>query len=448
MNWKGLDMAKRRGSRFLAFLPMVLGTTWILLPLLILAIAPFTLQLRNPMLTTAYIGINVAAFIVGYILATSRLAGPVAHYGAIRPIRRPPWLHRALMSATLLSVLILPASVYVYTGKSILDIGVIFDQNAAYISLADIIEGDDSGARKVVSLLRGLAAPLTLTAVNLATFYWQSLRSSEKICAVLVASTYILFSAFRGTDKEIGDLLVLILTGVIARLAYLHSNVKPITTGSLAKTAGLGFLLIAVFIVVFVLRKSDRYGGFVAFCLYGDVACFEPTGNDDLSNVLGFGAAMFASYLGQGYYGLSLALSTNWEWTWGIGHSRPLLTLFGLIFDTQTLYEHGLMAQLRGAGWDDRYVWSSIFPALASDLGFAGVPIFFAVIGAIYSKAWISLIKRGEAAAVVSFSLLTILVLYTPANHQLAQSFDFYFASIVWIGAFVLWPRKHVRRQS
>ncbi len=441
-------MTKRRVSRALVFLPMGFGVIWILLPLLILAIAPFTLQLRNPILTTAYIGVNVATFMLGYILATSRLAGPITDYCAIQPITRPPWLNKALISATFFSVSILPASVYVYTGKSILDLGVILDQNAAYMSLADVIEGGDTGTRKIVSLLRGLVAPLTLTAVNLAAFYWPLLKKSEKICAVLVATTYILFSAFRGTDKEIGDLLVLILTGLIARLAYLHSNVKPINARSLAKTATLAFILVTVFIVVFVLRKSERLGGFVAFCLYGDVACYEPSGNDDLSDVLGFGAAMFASYLGQGYYGLSVALSTNGDWTWGIGHSRPLLTLFGLVFDTQTLYEQGLMAQLRDAGWDDRYVWSSIFPALASDLGFAGVPVFFTVIGAIYGRSWIRLIKRGEAVAVVSFSLLTILVLYTPANHQLAQSFDFYFASIFWIGAFVLRPMKYLRIRS
>lgn len=439
-------MTQRRGSRVLAFLPMGFGITWILLPLLILAIAPFTLQLKSPMLTSAYIGLNVATFMLGYIIATLRVASHLTDYVAIRPIKRPPWLHRALMTAAFLSVLILPASVYVYTGKSILDIGVIFDQNAAYMSLADVAESDDSGARKVISLLRGLVAPLTLTAVNLAAYYWPSLKRSERICAFLVASSYIIFSAFRGTDKEIGDLLVLILTGGIARLAYLHSNVQPISTRNLVKSAGLGFILVAVFIVIFVLRKSDRLGGFVGFCLYSEVACFEATGNDDLSDIWDFGAAMFSSYLAQGYYGLSVALSIDGDWTWGIGHSRPLLTLFGLVIDTQTLYEKGLMAQLRVAGWDDRYVWSSIFPALASDLGFAGVPVFFMVVGAIYGRAWISLIKRGEAVAVVTFSLLTILVLYTPANHQLAQSLDFYFASIFWIGVFVLRPRKHVRR--
>ena len=427
------------GQRRLLKWPMYFAVMWMLAPLMLILIAPFSLQIKNEPLVYSYILLNALAFCIGYRVCGLKSLEIVSEQRHVKRVRTV--IHRGFW----LALIILPFAIFFYTGKSIFDIASILDQREVYEDLADVFQ-EESSTRKLVSLIRGFAAPFTIAVIPLTTFYWSSLSRKTRWFAFGTAMTYVLLSAFRGTDKEMGDLIILGFSGFAARAAFLKARGKVTSKRDVAKTALIASAAIAVFVSLFVFRKSERLGGFVSFCLFGDAACFESGGTGGIGDIVNFGLAMFSSYLVQGYYGLSLALPLDFEWTFGVGHSTPLQTIFGLFVDTKAIYEHGLMAQLRTVGWDDRFVWSSIFPVLASDVGFLGVPLLFLAIGSLYGRSWRIAVLQGHPAALMLFSLLTILVLYIPANNQLAQSFDLYFAAIFWLTTFVMRKFQYVSR--
>jgi hypothetical protein len=418
----------------LLLMPMYLAALWMLLPFAVLIVAPFSLPLNNPLLVFSYVLLNTIFFCVGYrvfgITGSSSLSSEV-HLKTVRHmIRVGFWL----------ALLLLPFSISVYTGKSIFDIASVLDQNAVYTSLGEAFE-EESMTRKLLSLIRGLVAPVTIAVIPLAAFYWSQLGTGTRTFAVGTVITYMLFSAFRGTDKEMGDLVILSLSGILVRTVFVSVRGKQVSKRRILRSAGFVGAFIGLFVILFVFRKSERMGGFVPFCLYGEVACFEPTNSSELSDIISFGMAMFSAYFVQGYYGLSLALKLDYEWTYGIGHSQPLQSIASLFFNVGPIYERGLMAQLQTVGWHDRFVWSSIFPSLASDITFLGIPFLFLFIGSVYGRSWLSAVSKGRLESVVLFALLTILVIYIPANNQIAQSFDLYFATLFWL--FIFMTRRY-----
>lgn len=409
---------------------MYLAALWMLFPFAVLIVAPFSLPLNNPLLVFCYVLLNTVFFCVGYrvfgITGLSSLSSEVNVKTVRHIIRAGFWL----------ALLLLPFSISVYTGKSIFDIASVLDQNAVYTSLGEVFE-EESMTRKLLSLIRGLVAPVTIAVIPLAAFYWSQLGTGTRLFAIGTVITYMLFSAFRGTDKEMGDLVILSLAGILTRTVFVSMRGRQVSKRSMLKSAGFIGAFIGFFIILFVFRKSERMGGFVPFCLYGEVACFEPTNSSEFGDIISFGVAMFSAYFVQGYYGLSLALQLDYRWTYGIGHSQPLQSIAGLFFDVGPIYEKGLMAQLQTVGWHDRFVWSSIFPSLAGDITFWGIPFLFLFIGGIYGRSWINAVSNGRLESIVLFALLTILVIYIPANNQIAQSFDLYFAVLFWLTIFM-----------
>ena len=421
------------------FLPMYFAAFWMLLPLFLLIFGPLSFEINNPILLFLYIAFNALCLCFGYrFFGVKRL--PIS--SSILNLRK---VNSYVRLGFVWALILLPISIYVYTGKTLFDIATVLDQGEVYADLLESLQ-EESFPRKVTSMFRGFTAPLTLAVIPLAAHYWSRIQLRTRLYAVGTVFCMILFSSFRGTDKEIGDILIMLVCSILGLAARNSLDGKGFNRKTLFKFGVLLVFLCLIFVAAFTLRKSERLGGLVSFCLYENASCFEQSAGSDSFNLINFAWAMLSSYLVQGYYGLSLALPLSYEWTYGIGHSPALQTILGFVFDTKSIYENGLTAQLRNVNWDDRYVWSSIFPALASDISFYGVPMLFVLIGYVYGRSWSYVVANGNYAAIVVFALFTILIIYIPANNQLAQSFDYYFATIFWISNFLLYGNKHVHK--
>jgi hypothetical protein len=151
---------------------------------------------------------------------------------------------------------------------------------------------------------------------------------------------------------------------------------------------------------------------------------------------------MAALYFGQGYFGLSLALAKDFQSTWGLGHSIALANYYSALFENEDLYERSYTFRLRDDGWSDLQQWSTMFSWLANDIGFPAVPVVIGLLAWIWGRSWKDAIFRNNDRAAIVFTFMMLMVFYMPANNQLTQTIDVYFAVVCWI---IIWliDRRH-----
>ncbi len=408
------------------FLPLQLAMVYLLVTVILFFWGPFDWPVDSVGLIFIFLIAILIGLCIGYLMGCCS-----------RPIggRLNGWRTFYRVGALLSICLVFP-STYVYTNKWPWEIwSVLGDQGLAYREMLEALEANESGIRAYVSLGRSIAAPFIYCVIPFAILNWRSLRSLDIILLVGHIGSILIFSFMRGTDREIGELIVfvsstfLILGGrAIAKYGRLPFSLSRI----LAST----FLLLVIFfsaLTLFLDRKASRLGGEERVCIAETVVCSDRTSVD--SPRLSFAAEMLSAYLAQGYYGLSLALNEDFTSTFGLGHSSFLMSAFSGLFDA-TLYERSYMYKVSQAGWDDKAQWSTMLVWIASDVGFPLVPVFILILGFLWGGAWkSSIILRSDAGAVV-FVLLSLSVLYIPANNQLAQTLDSYLAFVFWL---VVW---------
>lgn len=438
----GSDSTLRTLSGPVRYMPLVFACFWLLLPLFLVFAGPFDFPLTNPDQLIVFLFACVFAFAAGYLIF--RPPAVVRLSGTSKSQRQ---LDRMFLVACTLALLLLEPSLYAYTGKHIWQLDAVLNQREAYLDLLNALE-EGSPLRKAMSAVRGLCAPLIYAVLPVGVVFWTDLSRRARRAYFGVVGSIVTFSVFRGTDKEIGDLLIFFLSGlsVVGGIRFAR-GLRP-SARAMKKALGITICIVLFFVIVFTLRKAERMNGAVSFCLYNDVACFDVDTDSGVFGVMEFAYGMLSAYLSQGYYGLSVALNVEYDWTFGIGHSSFLVSVLNPVIDTTGIYENGLLYALRAAGWDDRFVWSSAFPWIASDLSFYGVPPFMFIVGALYARAWSSAIVQRRISAIMLFALLTIFVVYAPANNQLAQSADYYVATIFWLTIFVLKGVKNVSRKD
>lgn len=152
--------------------------------------------------------------------------------------------------------------------------------------------------------------------------------------------------------------------------------------------------------------------------------------------------AVILAYPTQGYYGLSLCLSTPFEWTYGIGASRGLNSIINQVIPSIPIIidkTYPLRAEAI-FGYPGLAQWHTIFPWLASDLTFIGALLYMGFVALIYMKCWKQVIEYNNPISFVLLTLLTIQYIFVPANNQLFISRG---GSLGTIVVFLIWLTKN-----
>ncbi len=157
-------------------------------------------------------------------------------------------------------------------------------------------------------------------------------------------------------------------------------------------------------------------------------------------------------YITNGYNCLTVALHTDHEWTYGIGHST-FLSSYADAFLGTNITKKTYYSRLTG---DEVYplvsksLWASTFVQMADDLTFFGVVLFMGVLGFIIAQIWISVIDGDNYWGVVLWGQVELGVLFLPANNVLGGSGGFFVT--FWI-TFIAWlitqiPARHRSEKS
>ena len=147
---------------------------------------------------------------------------------------------------------------------------------------------------------------------------------------------------------------------------------------------------------------------------------------------------MGTGYITNGYNCLTVALHSDFQWTYGVGHSAFLSTYIDKFLHTK-ITERAYYNRLTN---DKEYPlvskshWPSTFVQMADDLTFVGVVFFMVLIGFCVAKIWGSILLFENYWGVLLLGQVMLGILFWPANNILENSGGLF---VTFWSLFIMW---------
>jgi hypothetical protein len=427
-------------TRFTVLFPMVCMQVFLTFTVFLFAFGPWPWPVTDPTLLYSYIFLGQFALWAGFTSAISDI--PTKYTGT--------WKWEQLFKLSLVVNLVWIFPLFLMR----LDL-TLFDWHLiSERVIAGWTEPGDAYARKlskmasregssVLPFLTLFVSPLLQFLIPLGITDWRKLSLRNKILLFLIILAEAASWIGAGTNKGIADLFIFLVffsfvaqPNFIVRLSFWRA------TFSLAVL----FIGLYAFLTLFSSVVSSRLESNSSLLTYD-----RATGiSADLSNPLleplpdemRAGAATFASYLSQGYYGLSLSLDEPFVWTFGLGHGIYLPSLARKIYPDSDLAERSYPGRVAQATqWAYSINWHSIYPWLASDLTFVGALVAMYLLGRLFSLLWQDYLWDKNPIAITLLSLVLLIFFYIPANNQV---FGFAIPNAAFWVLFIWWKKTRV----
>lgn len=410
----------RRGgfgrARWLA--PLVFFQVYLLTTVLLFFWGPWPWQVKHPDRLAAYLMAAQAAIAIGYLMAWQRLT-------QVEPLRQTGHETGAAIKLAAVATLILmvPTSLS-RTGATLPDVmaGI---SNAGAVYNANFERLAAGNPYVALEYLRILLAPVLVGLMPLAVVYWTSLTWPWRLaCLAGIAFNLSIYVA-TGTNKGIAD-FVITLPWLVYLGGCLGTLRLPVSWRTMLVVFGV---LLAGFLAFFGAGQAQREGGVGelgvfntgADLIYADREKGLPVSLGDSQRII---YESLTRYTGQGYQALSMAMELDDRAsTWGFGHSMFLARNADAYFGTDHFTRGSLPGLLEEqAGWGMLALWHSIYPWLASDVGFGGAILVMAGFGWLLGLSWGRALQGAGHRWVVLAYLLLVLFYYVPANNQVFQT--------------------------
>lgn len=430
----------------LNFLPLLFVIAYLVMTVAFFFNGPFDWPVVDEARLIAFIISALAAISFGYFIGIKTKLSSGRNF----VIRELNW-RRTFKIGAISSIIIFIPATYVYTGKFPWEIiTALQDQGDAYSQMLENLTQQSYG-REIIAIFRVFFSPWIFAIVPIFILKWGKLNRNEVSLFSIYLICQTIFSLMRGTDKEVADLIIISMAALLIRRGRkIYRRMRRVRIAKkLIIFAAIMVIILAAF-NLFSERKLSRLGSSNEFCIgEAKVVCADYTGPimSVLSENQRFGVSMLIAYLSQGYYGLSIALEEKFESTYGLGHSPFLMSLYEGASGDRDLYQRGYMAKMSAHGWDDKGVWSSAFPWIASDVGFPATLFVVMLLSFLMARTWIDSIKLNDDFAAIVFVSLFVFFIYLPANNQLAQTGDAYLSFWVWM-VFWLKSKRKFRKEE
>ena len=253
-----------------------------------------------------------------------------------------------------------------------------------------------------------------------AVVYWRRLSFWVQCLAIAGVGMYGVYFAFVGTQKGLGDIIILALSGYLVRRYRGLPGPKPSWSSSrrLRWAIALSFIAFFLYMSQNQLDRLRQWDG-------EDRARYAAEGSlihSLLGEELGFRVSLVISYPTHGYCGLSHSLQMPFVWTYGLSTSRSLASYLTQYCGVPDEFDRTYLARAEAeTGWPALMYWSTIYPWLASDVTFPGTLVLMFLLGWLAAKAWYEAL-RGDLISLIVVSQFVMCILYIPANNQLLQS--------------------------
>lgn len=433
-----LPTAQRRLQKATVLLPIVFFEAYLAITVLAFAFGPWPYPIIDGSRLYTFIFLAHLALALGY------------WRGAVRPLSAPALLSNPtrilFVSVMVNAILFLPTFAF-RTGSWNLDLSsAIADLGAAY-DRSNYVREANVPLIEYIRFFFGF--PLSLL-LPLLLFYWsdtnRTLRVAALVCVIGIA---IMFVAM-GTNKALADIAILSPWVLLAR--HFSSSRLQIKHGVavLLTAAVLGIVFLNFFASTQESRETSaaRAGYFPQVGIHADPShpLLRNLPKEYQTGVLGL-----TMYTGQGYYALYLALEHPFVPGFGVGHSMFLTRQAARLPGFEWIADTPYPVRIEPDGWSAFGLFSSIYPWIASDVGFPGTIFVVFIIGYAMARSWREAILFKNPYAVAAFAQFCIMVYYFPANNQCLQSGEtlaaFWGTVISWqvLGRARVTERQHAR---
>lgn len=409
--------AKRTPREFAVFAPLKIALAYILFTLLIAVLGPVEYYNFPITKTLLFMLAIISALIIGYF------HGVKAGVAATRPeMQRKPTLVRLIFDLSLaiaLGALLLSALSTSSAGllnTSLSGIG------EAYASTYEGYERN-SGSYSTSFIIYSMSLPFTFIATVWGFYYFRQLGALRRALTVaLVVGGLLYYVVGTGKQKQIGDVMIYLIAVGLVKYGV---RGKRISLGLVMKTIASALASVSLFIAVLGQRyavlgvDADNINRHVMDRLNfnQDHLVFKLLGPD-----YGLTLSIFSSYLSQGYYGLGLALETDWIWTRMTGFSYSVSIIASRFLGFEWQWPNTLVNQVGlETGWGDSK-WHTVFPYFATDFTWPGTVLLFGYFAYVYARCWLAAIRYQNPFAILMFALMTMGMFFMPANNQLLHT--------------------------
>lgn len=412
-------VAHIRRGRWLA--PLVFFQVYLSITVWLFFFGPWPWDVDNPGQVFAFLAAAQACIAAGYLLSWRKVSAmPVVPARiAAEAATGIAFLKAALI---ITAVLALPSSMS-RTGAWIPDVAAgVGNAGLAYNENFDRLTAGN--AFVAIEYVRMLASPWLIGVFPLTVLYWGRLSWGWRLMALAMIAFNLAMYLGTGVNKGIADVVVtlpwLVLLAVSTGLLRIPRFGLKLSLGSAVMLFG--------FLYFFGAGQAQREGSGSEYgTFFTGASVLQADSGHFISALLPEEFRLvfeaLSRYVVHGYYALSLALQTDSPSTLGFGHSMFLARNADTLLGGDYFVWRSLPGLLeRDHLWGMFLLWHSIYPWLASDVGFIGTLGLMGALGYLFGLAWGHALSTASARWTVLLFLLFVLFYYVPANNQVFQS--------------------------
>jgi len=415
------------------YLPLVLVETYLLATLLFYFFGPINFQTHNTILFLIIMFLYHIAFIFGFCISIN-----TCKINQLKIDRKfsSKFFYLAFFFAVLsilvtyqnlmLSSSIIPYNIFEEVSKGIFSPDHVYLDRMNEITLAH----GESLVSRTSNIFSIFFAFSKLFFIFYFLYFWNDLNFFKKSLVLFYSFLFLAPGFASGTNSVIFIffiflILTLIILFYLAKVRFFRTKLILFGFISLIPVGNFGYIM------------SRRGGGFEYFSRtspLGDISVENLTSN--LSSFLDFYYYAFVwlnYYIVQGYYGFSLIINLDLNWTFGFGNSDFLQRQFLLITGIDL---SGSTFQSRISDYWSSAQWHSFYGQFANDFGLIGLSILLFILGYFFAKVWGSVIYNKSFYGASLLPIFALMFIFFPANNQVFGYIDtlsyFLFMTIFW----------------
>ncbi|WP_166786467.1 hypothetical protein [Cryobacterium sp. TMT2-15-1] len=399
-------------------------------------ISPYSAQANNLPGMVAFVVSATALFALGYHLSIRQSRRYRMDLGDAREIT--PLVRGVIVASALWFLLFSIASLEEYGARGLGDIvTAAMNPSASYYAKFNIyIEQQTSGRTSRPIQLAVLTGALYAVLVPVTIYYWRRIGVATRVLTVTAALSYVGYFVFIGTQKGIGDLLVMAIAALAASAIALEKGRPSKATTQTRRWLAVVVIVLSVgFVGYLANNQGDRVEGTSVAGQFVPNPLMTSLFGEKFSR--GLAVAMF--YPTNGYIGLSKNLGVPFVSAGGLGGAPALGSYKTQYLGGENPSERSYPKRTEAAtGWPAGQYWATVYPWLASDLTFPGAALFMTIAGWFMARMWLGARIERDPLSLVLFSQMAIFIAYVPANNQLMSARYTAIGFITLLGIYVV----------